>query len=833
MATVAFSPPSPILTSPVHLESAAPPASDNSKKRKKSHANQKQPAKSRFQAAAEGPAGVTKPKQSKSRNGKLHLTSGLDDLSYKPSSDLISNWSLTRHSGCVTCKLKRLKCDETKPTCENCKRRKVSCGGYKKDFKWKPCDENSFISYKPPSPSRSRRSESVQRSRSIPADVSEDSQYVRHGASQQQGSGSSSDESGSVTSPTMALPNTPHTPSSTFFQCSPVESSSKPYPISQNYCNGASSSTYVPSPWLKKANLEYGRGARTSVDRPSFLEPLFPGSGSRGPCELPASLPYEQGLDADATSAIVHAGAMDQDEEIEEVERFPPASTDSILVHAHSSTIASLEPYTPTAENPCFLLCQPRLSGDSPEMLLMNFDHNTCGILSVKNGRNENPWRTMVWPLAKVIPALYHAISSMSAFHASKSRQDMKVHGIAHVNKSLENLRENMNTMPVEASLATSLALAFAESWDTHVSTGIKHLHHGKILVNLALTKIQQKPMPAMDVARIKFLCNTWLYMDVLARLTSIDVDERIEIDVGLWSQIDPEGNGEEIDPLMGCASTLFPIIGRVANLVRRVRESAYNSLSTISTANKLKRDLEDWAPPKHLNRPEDPDCEITHSIQTAEAYRLATLLYLHQAVPEIPSRSCARLAYLALVQLAAVPVTSRTVIVHIYPLLAAGCEASSKEDRNWVKERWETMSQKMQIGNVDKCLHVVQEVWRRRDQARRQYKTLFESLDSDVELLPAISNFTMPDSFGTNQTWRPGSNYIKREDAQMFQHSPMVSESSELAPLDMHQSHPRRDSVEAPESISPERTIRGQQHWVGVMKEWNWEGIFPTTVQV
>lgn len=30
---------------------------------------------------------------------------------------------------------------------------------------------------------------------------------------------------------------------------------------------------------------------------------------------------------------------------------------------------------------------------------------------------------------------------------------------------------------------------------------------------------------------------------------------------------------------------------------------------------------------------------------QTAEAYRYATLLYLHQAVPEIPSMYCAQLA--------------------------------------------------------------------------------------------------------------------------------------------------------------------------------------------
>lgn len=47
-------------------------------------------------------------------------------------------------SGCATCKAKRLKCDETKPTCQMCEKRNVECGGYKKDFKFKSFDETSF-----------------------------------------------------------------------------------------------------------------------------------------------------------------------------------------------------------------------------------------------------------------------------------------------------------------------------------------------------------------------------------------------------------------------------------------------------------------------------------------------------------------------------------------------------------------------------------------------------------------------------------------------------------------------------------------------------------------
>ena len=44
----------------------------------------------------------------------------------------------------MTCKAKRLKCDEGKPTCLKCKKRDVECEGYKKDWKWRPCETDAF-----------------------------------------------------------------------------------------------------------------------------------------------------------------------------------------------------------------------------------------------------------------------------------------------------------------------------------------------------------------------------------------------------------------------------------------------------------------------------------------------------------------------------------------------------------------------------------------------------------------------------------------------------------------------------------------------------------------
>ena len=109
-------------------------------------------AKARSKAPAAAPAasssstsrpkgGTEKPKQTKSRTGPPP-----SDLPLYSSKVRTARYgSLTAiHAGCITCKNKRLKCDEAKPTCNQCKKRGVDCEGYKKSFQWKPFEEQAI-----------------------------------------------------------------------------------------------------------------------------------------------------------------------------------------------------------------------------------------------------------------------------------------------------------------------------------------------------------------------------------------------------------------------------------------------------------------------------------------------------------------------------------------------------------------------------------------------------------------------------------------------------------------------------------------------------------------
>lgn len=452
---------------------------------------------------------------------------------------------------------------------------------------------------------------------------------------------------------------------------------------------------------------------------------------------------------------------------------------------------------------------QPRILPGSPEMLVLQFDQHTCGILSVKDGPTENPWRTMLWPLARDSPALYHAISSMTAFHTSKERPGLRVQGIDHMRQSIELLAGGLHSMRTDAALATTLVLAFSESWDQHISTGIEHLKGAKVLVNRALMKHQQNALKPEDLDRLKFLCNIWVYMDVIARLTSgltsADDNDSHDLDAAL-SSCGPMSLCHEVDPLMGCASTLFPLIGRVANLARKVMRCASNTVNIVSQANDLRIAIENWQPPCMFEAPEDPSSEIEHSLRTAEAYRWATLLYLHQAVPEVPSHSAQELAKNVMMNLALVPLSSRAVIVHIYPLLAAGCEALH-DDRQWVEERWAAMVARMSIGNLDRCWEVIKEVWHRRDADEAQKLRQRHRGSLTLPRAPPMCYEEHPVYVDC-----PGNVVSPQRRAGSF---PLSGIPPRLA----------RSSTELVEPIDYQRTVRGRLHWVGVMKDWKWEG--------
>ena len=696
---------------------------------------------------------------------------------------------LTLCLGCSTCKAKRLKCDEKKPTCDQCARRAVPCGGYKKEFKWKLFEEPT---------GKARPTARSQKSRlpaqPSPASIHSAAQYHHDASSSYPAYYAPPQPSAplmhnppictSFSQPSFTPREDPVTaPAPSAFLTtpqliSPVDSHA---PVSLASCSMFGSESTGNTKTTAGSSVSSGQS-------PRLVDLLMPGTDLSVPPEEYSSFLTQHEAFYQPTG-LTPPPPMGDDHGIEELVREAhqaPATWVVRLSSPASSSSNGSSPDSPEFRIPAHIPLPPW----SPDSLSRRYHRDTCGVLSLKDGPTENPWRTLIWPLTQECPALYHAIISMTSFHQSKDTPTLRIQGIDHMRSAVHALAAGLQDMRVDAAISTTLVLAFAESWDQHISTGINHIKGAKVLINQALIQHRQMPLQGEEWARLKFLCNTWIYMDVLARLTSTDEDETYDVDMVQESIYATGDTDSTLDPLMGCAQTLFPIVGRVANLVRRVRKSDSNGPEIISQAAQLKAQLRDWTPPSFIQDPEDETTSPHDAIKTAVAYQYATLLYLHQAVPEIPSQSPSTLARKVLSKLATVDPRSRSIIVQIYPLMAAGCEVVNPDEREWVKARWQLMSKRMKLGIIERCLEVTKEVWSRRDAHAAERMAMVEDAcaESYLDMPPSGEFGAYPDTDMTvNSDWR------------------------QTPASDMH-------------LIDPEITVKGRLHWLGVMKDWSWE---------
>lgn len=560
------------------------------------------------------------------------------------------------------------------------------------------------------------------------------------------------------------------------------------------------------------------------------------------PMSLP-DLDVDPGLDVEPD--VVEAD--DADAEIGEVIGARPPSQETVWISSPAPSSSSSDSSSSDDGRPASILDifrRPPVAVHSPEILLAYFDKKTCGILSVKDGPTENPWRTLIWPLARDSQALYHAVSSMTAFHMCRERPELQIEGMEHMRKSLRFLGQGLShgNIREDAALGTTLVLAFSEAFDRHISTGIQHLRGARVLLAQALARVRARQHDPVAFKRLQFLYNVWVYLDVLARLTSDTTSGGGGESDGATADDNLAWCGrlvasDEIDPLLGCAATLFPLIAQAAGLVQRVRrldqqqhrDSAAAEAKIVADARRLARELESWALEDKSYVPiEDPTNEVVHCRNTAEAYRWATLLYLRQALPGLllpAAPSAHKLARRVMDLIASIPASSRSCIVHIYPLLVAGCEAVGAGERAWVGERWEAMISRLRIGNVEKAWQVVKEVWLRRD----------AFLASATATATAASTATAT----ATALYDSRRAYIEAGDGsdngQFFWDwppPPAPPPFCDDARVDerLHSKHRKRGDYEY------EVSIKGRLHWLGVMKEWKWEGVwsfFPAILQL
>ncbi|KIW96257.1 uncharacterized protein Z519_03325 [Cladophialophora bantiana CBS 173.52] len=422
----------------------------------------------------------------------------------------------------------------------------------------------------------------------------------------------------------------------------------------------------------------------------------------------------------------------------------------------------------------------------------------------------------------------------MTYLYMSNSQPQFHAAGWRNFHTSLQAFAqgEDRRRITLEASLAARLALAFAEAWDgQRTSPGTLHIRIAGRLVRDALDKHRTTRLTGNELYRLNFLARTWMYKDVMIRLTTSDDGESVDLEtMTACTQLYPLPVEQQIDPLLGCATTLFPLIGRLTDIIKSVRRRTekHNSPSIISKGAELWMAIEGWSPSCDPQRSEGLSTpHISDVTQTADPHLWAAPLLLRQAVPELPwAHLIWELAGEVSIYLATKPVTSRTMIIQTFPLMAMSGEAFDQEDRNWVCERWDSISRRMPLARLDKCERVTKGVWRRRD--------VFEAQSGTC---PSCGAYRLTSSSGISPIMDTATIFMDTADVSVASSSKKSEEGSRrcqcrIAGATRITAPP---ASKFPDSLAFKKgvdnisragnlhyTVRGDLHRLEVMKDWN-----------
>jgi hypothetical protein len=160
--------------------------------------------------------------------------------------------------------------------------------------------------------------------------------------------------------------------------------------------------------------------------------------------------------------------------------------------------------------------------------------------------------------------------------------------------------------------------------------------------------------------------------------------------------------------------------MSKVANRLTE-KVITHDEVQFISEAIQVRDDLLAWRPPEIdlLQESADTYCQLDDIVRTAEVYRLTALLHLYRTFPPL-GRDLQNLADQILNNLLVIPKESHSLCIHIWPLMASGCEQTDAFKRHQVCQRFEDIREKLMIANVDQAIDLLGEVWRRRDAGDR-----------------------------------------------------------------------------------------------------------------
>ncbi|KAH7156850.1 fungal-specific transcription factor domain-containing protein [Dactylonectria macrodidyma] len=497
-------------------------------------------------------------------------------------------------SGCVTCKVKHLKCDETKPECRVCTSKGWTCGGYQREFRW---------SYK-----HERKTKGGVRGKKAKA-----------AAVNKQGSQASSISAGS----------TAHIPGVSEFSLGGMNLDLISEPLISGITN-----TSPPSFGL----INYGWGNDDPSDLPA--QPVIPAQ----PEIITASEDVDIWRRQSSSANLIVPLTLNQTSPPdfvpeEEVEVLPETDADYTLV-------TTRDPQEYHAHIP------PAVT-HVPSVLINQWFKSVCGVWSAYDS-NMNLNRILATSLWSESESVSACLQSMSASFLATRIPYMRQTSLTMMKTATKVIHNELaiakNVTYVD-SIPTGLLFSLfcigtTLCWIDAGQLGMPFLKAAKSLLDQI--NRQQPELRDQDSNVLNFFNKSWVYCDMLLSVVSYDYspEETLEAPASLGP--DPKRADDIPHPWTGISTTASTLFTRAIRLCRSFRHNVRKQAPSAGDVEMVLRQMEE-APKieEQLLQLEydsvvptsetgDQHTPCMHLVQVAEAYRIAALLQLYQTFPDL-----------------------------------------------------------------------------------------------------------------------------------------------------------------------------------------------------
>ncbi|KAI0198868.1 hypothetical protein F4808DRAFT_462441 [Astrocystis sublimbata] len=435
----------------------------------------------------------------------------------------------------------------------------------------------------------------------------------------------------------------------------------------------------------------------------------------------------------------------------------PPAfQTQQLVRRGSGSRVQRSLPPTLAMIAPCPVgsptldFCMPVFSefSDRPNRRAL-VDHfcNVMSHLIVFREESGNPFQQLVLPLSHNSSPVMNAIYALASAHLEYRGVQNAEKSIYFHNQAIQGLArviENQGKVNKNELLAAIMLLVY---YEVLVQRGKSNIIDGHLKGAFAIMCLNQEKLNPVGL----FLERAFGFYDVITALSLGTPPLSTAPSAGGLLPVPPldappASPLTNVDTLLGMATTLWPIMHRLSNLLstkkeledaqqkRQVSKTAVLRTEFESTSQAIETALAQWKPclPPNISYEDDGDglvvaggeaipetARLQSILHNALAYRHSAFVYLYRTIYGYAPRHelVQKHARAALGHCVETTAAGGPMGALLWPLFAAACEAIGDEERGLARKAFGEVEQRQGMANIQEAWRIIQEVWKRLDE--------------------------------------------------------------------------------------------------------------------